>query len=537
MSEVSGIAISAVTATSAPAAGIAGTDLDFLAFIGDILLQNPEEGKKEGDTPAGTEEILATEEQILPFRNPQPMPPIFIRPAVDSLAPDDPSLSDVSLMDLPEAEVEAEEKGTLSETATLPAAVVPPALVSVDASLSLADDALITDAAYAEKASAHLKDSNQAYPHPLPYPMPEAPLVVDDSGVIKKQGAVNVAAVSAEDSLAALTDAVSADISLEDLDPLAIDKKSADASVTTTVSADASSLPAQPVKPALPHALTSAATDDAVQAVGEEKLSTKPEKTETAASSPQAAEAKDSARAARAEKTDATAALAANTDSAQPMPSKPQTISARVGGIAVHHDMVSALAHADESLDMGLGADAKGYLQDMTGIAAALKPETVDTAQKAHFTNYLSAARGAPATLTQMVSLQLQRNMSAQIDTMTLQLTPADLGKLDIKMKFDKDGGVKAHLTVEKAETLALLQKDAHHLEKVLSRSGLDVDKNAITFDLRHQQDMQHGLKDFDGWKNNNGRGAVEADMAVQAKMAVETSGYYITSSGVNIMV
>ena len=121
-----------------------------------------------------------------------------------------------------------------------------------------------------------------------------------------------------------------------------------------------------------------------------------------------------------------------------------------------------------------------------------------------------------------------------------LHLTPADLGRLDIKLKFEKDGAIKAHLSVEKPETLAMLQKDAHYLEKTLQQSGFDLDESAISFDLQHKNG-QENLDQFAEKNNSNGsrdagfdKGA-DVDM-LHAVIAAQTHGY-ITQSGVNITV
>jgi len=225
-----------------------------------------------------------------------------------------------------------------------------------------------------------------------------------------------------------------------------------------------------------------------------------------------------------------------------PAPAPQQTLSAKIAGLHVNPDIISALAHAGSGFSPDdFGAESRGQPQDMTGAAAFLKPATVDALNTQNFTNYLAAARNLPNAVTQMVNIQLQRNISAKINTMTLQLHPADLGEMDIKLKFEKDGSVKAHLSVEKPETLALLQKDSYYLERVLQQNGIKIDENSLSFDLR-QQRQQHNLEGFNGGRKNDTDGfsgrldGAAAEQALQAKIAVQANGY-ITQSGVNIVV
>jgi flagellar hook-length control protein FliK len=223
-------------------------------------------------------------------------------------------------------------------------------------------------------------------------------------------------------------------------------------------------------------------------------------------------------------------------------PAPPQPLSAKIAGIHINPNIISALANSDSGFSLDdFGSENKGQMQDMTGNAALLKPATADAMNTQNFTNYLTAARNAPSAMTQMVNIQMQRNISAKISTMTLQLHPADLGEMDIKLKFEEDGNIRAHLSVEKPETLALLQKDSYYLERVLQQNGVKIDADSLSFDLRQQKQQQNmagfngqnknGADDFSAQPNGN-----SADQALQAKISVPAYGY-ITQSGVNIMV
>ena len=220
-----------------------------------------------------------------------------------------------------------------------------------------------------------------------------------------------------------------------------------------------------------------------------------------------------------------------------------QNLTAKIAGISVNPALINDLANNSNS-GFGGGFGSQGnntqQQQDLTGTAAFLQPVSTDTLNNMNFTNYLSSAPGQPSSTTQMINIQLQRNINAGINSMTLQLEPAELGKMDVKLSFAKDGTVKAHMTVDKPETLALLQKDSPHLQRALQQSGIDTDENSLSFDLR-QQTPQQNMNGFSGGNRHADEisaltGGTAADNALQAQIAIQSSGY-ITSSGVNIMV
>ncbi len=265
---------------------------------------------------------------------------------------------------------------------------------------------------------------------------------------------------------------------------------------------------------------------------------------------PADAAAKNLAAKAQAQTAGSDAATKTAADASAPaqnFTAKPNAASAKASGLhGATATALNALASAGSggaSADGNSGfntQDGSAQQQGPTSLAALLQSGSGAAAGKS-FTNYLSAAtQTAPAPTTQMVAVQMIRNINAGINAMSFQLEPADLGRLSVKLTFAKDGTVKAHMSVDKPETLALLQKDASHLQNALKQSGLQTDDNALTFDLRQQNQQQN----FNGY-NGNGSGskgmAANANSntpagALQAHIAIQSAGY-ITQSGVNIMV
>ena len=154
--------------------------------------------------------------------------------------------------------------------------------------------------------------------------------------------------------------------------------------------------------------------------------------------------------------------------------------------------------------------------------------------------NAQATAQTLPAQTTQMIALQIQRNASAKVDSFTMQLDPADLGRLDVELKFHRDGSVQAHLSADRPETLAMLQKDSAHLERILQQAGFDTKDGSLSFDLRQQADGNSA-----GGTGNKraGAGGIGGNMtndnieaANNAAEQTRLSGY-VGLQGVNIMV
>lgn len=90
-----------------------------------------------------------------------------------------------------------------------------------------------------------------------------------------------------------------------------------------------------------------------------------------------------------------------------------------------------------------------------------------------------------PAPVPDQIALQMHRAVGGGKDRLTIQLHPAELGHLEIKLELGRDGPVRAVLAADKPETLELLQRDVRGLERALQNAGLQTDGNSIAFDLR----------------------------------------------------
>lgn len=221
----------------------------------------------------------------------------------------------------------------------------------------------------------------------------------------------------------------------------------------------------------------------------------------------------------------------------------PQTKpAAPVSAAALIQAMNSNTTSSGNFTDGGFGQQGQGTFQQNTMSydgQGMLKTTSDMTAQ--NFVNYMTAAKTGHSPTTQMVAMQITRNAGAKIDTFTMQLDPADLGRMDVRLSFERDGSIKAHMSVEKPETLALLQRDAQQLERILQQSGLDLDENALSFDLQQQDHHQHAQADEREAATESGfdryLGSSNDDIeTIAAKIAVNAPGY-ISQSGVNIMV
>ena len=114
--------------------------------------------------------------------------------------------------------------------------------------------------------------------------------------------------------------------------------------------------------------------------------------------------------------------------------------------------------------------------------AAAAAPTTDTSSAKPLPAAYQSASN--PINMGQ-VAFEMARQFQQGSSRFTIRLDPPELGRVDVKMHVDATGTVNARLTVERAETLDMFQRDRSSLERALSQAGVDSGKTNLEFSLR----------------------------------------------------
>jgi len=151
---------------------------------------------------------------------------------------------------------------------------------------------------------------------------------------------------------------------------------------------------------------------------------------------------------------------------------------------------------------------------DLSALAGMSGPQATDGQD---FASQLTAVRGArtnlPTGATDQVTAQIQRSVKDGDGSITMQLRPEELGRIDIKLNIDKDGGVNATITADRPQTLELLQRDSHSLERALQDAGLQTNSDSLNFGLRgdggqgYSQQQQQQQQQYQGDSSSNGAG------------------------------
>jgi len=147
---------------------------------------------------------------------------------------------------------------------------------------------------------------------------------------------------------------------------------------------------------------------------------------------------------------------------------------------------------------------AAAGLQSLTMVQTDLsQPMTLDQATLAGAAGTATAPMGAQAMTTvqtaavaSTVAVDIARFARQGETRFEIRLDPPELGRVDVRLRVADDGTVRAHLFVERSETLDLFMRDARALERALEQQGLKTGNGGLEFSLSSDGGQQASSED-----------------------------------------
>lgn len=127
-----------------------------------------------------------------------------------------------------------------------------------------------------------------------------------------------------------------------------------------------------------------------------------------------------------------------------------------------------------------------------TQSAQVQQTTAVNTPQSLSFAQQMAQAAAQPPA--QQLGISIARGAREGMDRIEIQLHPAELGRVDVRMELGHDGRIMAVVSAERSDTLEQLRRDIHQLERALADAGFDTDGNSFRFDDGSNDAAQNGF-------------------------------------------
>ncbi len=201
--------------------------------------------------------------------------------------------------------------------------------------------------------------------------------------------------------------------------------------------------------------------------------------------------------------------------------------------------VTAALGQASQSLisadlNMDLGSDEFGFQSGQQNGSAQLMQATDHLRQTNHSESSFSRMLQQTTHYTPVadqVLVHIKTAISDGNSLIKIQLEPAELGRVDVRMDVGIDGKTIMMITADNKDTLEMLQREARNLENALRDLGLKTDAGGLSFQLRNQDQQQQKF-------TRTGTGYASVEEVEEAPVQPVTHSYSLgVQEGVDIRV
>lgn len=146
-------------------------------------------------------------------------------------------------------------------------------------------------------------------------------------------------------------------------------------------------------------------------------------------------------------------------------------------------------AHVETTASNGAPPSAQTATNAVKAATANLPTFGILTTNAATTQTGAAASSTAPAAAVSVAGLPVAIAARAQAGSnqFDIRLDPPELGRIDVRLDVDSNGQVTSHVTVDRPETLTLLQSQQPQLQRALEQAGLKTADNGLQFSLRDQ--------------------------------------------------
>lgn len=162
----------------------------------------------------------------------------------------------------------------------------------------------------------------------------------------------------------------------------------------------------------------------------------------------------------------------------------PQAMAAAAKGVSATI-MPTDRAAGDQAANASQAPVNSASAANSSAAAAQMAPLQNTTAAPAPAAAAAANLPAPPPTVSMQVALSLHQAVKSGSDHIQIQLQPADLGAVNVKLNINHDGSVTMVVSADRSDTLNLLKQDASGLTQALRNAGLQADSSSLSFNLR----------------------------------------------------
>lgn len=162
--------------------------------------------------------------------------------------------------------------------------------------------------------------------------------------------------------------------------------------------------------------------------------------------------------------------------------------------------------------------------------SVAPRPAAQPYGTAAHQAPHQPVVAAQPGQIGRDMGVEIARTVAAGREEVRIRLDPAEMGRIDVRLHFDRDGSLRAVVAADSPAALEMLRREAGDLTRALSDAGVRADPQSFRFDSRNPDagsSWQRGQQSSDGRGAQGGlaQGGSDAGDDQPAYRPLRTSG------------
>ena len=202
------------------------------------------------------------------------------------------------------------------------------------------------------------------------------------------------------------------------------------------------------------------------------------------------------------------------------------------------------------------GGDAKGLAQAQAatttsggsahagGGESVTQPGGVSANQQTQQAQAQTAAQQAKSaekpvstgrSIVEQISVKVTKALKGGIDKINIQLRPAHMGRVEVKLEMTHDNRLSAMVIADNRETLETLKNESRELQRALLDAGLNTDSGDLNFSLRGEEQQAQDDKGSSGRPLTGEEDIAELEEMIIEEAIIASDGRVITNGRIDV--
>jgi flagellar hook-length control protein FliK len=190
--------------------------------------------------------------------------------------------------------------------------------------------------------------------------------------------------------------------------------------------------------------------------------------------------------------------------------------AAKTGGASTNQQTQQTQALNTSSGSLGRAGGGEGINQP-GGVTANQQTQQAQAQSAAQEAKNADKPVTTGRSMVEQISVKVTKALESGIDKINIQLRPAHMGRVEVKLEMSQDNRLSAMVVVDNRETLETLKNDSRALQRSLLEAGLNTDSGDLNFSLRGEE---QNAQDDNGSSSRPLTG--EEDIAELEEMIIE---------------